>query len=135
MKRVIQITLFLLVLLGLLVGSLAYGDGRSEVNAGGMFSSNDRQITNDYYKRILGNIAPGSIDRYPLRLEIDRNIIPGGRIPKYVERDLQRLPRELESQLSSLKGAYQRFKIGTHVIVLRSDMLITDVIRDAGFKQ
>jgi hypothetical protein len=134
MKRVIQLALLLLVLLGIMVGALAFGAVQDNENGRAVFTAKDRQIIHGYYKRTLGNIAPGSLNRSPLALEIDRDIVPGGRIPKYFEKELQRLPRELDSQLSSLNSAYQRFKIGNHVVLARRDMFISDVVRDAGFK-
>ena len=131
MKRVIQIALFLLVFMALFVGALAWTALSADSGQGGpVFSPKDRELINNYYDKIVGNIAPGSLDRSTFSVAVERDIAPGGHLPRYMEKDLKALPRALESQLSLHSGLYRPYVIGHHVILLRSDDLsISDVIK------
>ena len=63
------------------------------------------------------------------------SIAAGGHLPRSVEKELERLPQDLETQLSSVTGGYERFKIGRHVILLkRSDLAISDVLKNIALK-
>ena len=130
MKRVIKIALFLLVFMALFVGALAWTSLAADSDQGGpVFTPKDRELINDYYARIVGNIGPGSLDRSTFSLAVEKDIVRGGHLPRYMEKDLKALPRALESQLSIHSGLYL-YVIGHHVILMRSDDLsISDVIK------
>jgi hypothetical protein len=134
MRRIIQVVILVLVFLALMVGTLAW-PAPGDDGGGPTFTVKDREVINTYYKRLLGNIAPGSVDRSGFSLAIERDLVRGGHLPKYMEPDLQRLPNELSSQLSRIDSGYQRYRIGPHVILLKtSDLTIPDIVKYAGFK-
>src|SRR5687768_13526283 len=113
MKRVIQIVILVLVFLALMVGTMAWpasGDGPT-------FTTTDREFINGYYKRLLGNLAPGSVNRSGFLPPIERDLVPGGYLPKSLERELKALPQDLASELSPIDSGYERYKIGPHVIL------------------
>jgi len=137
MKRVIQILLLLLVFMSVFVGALAWSAEPQDVKKAGLaFTAKDRQIIGDYYKRIIGNIAPGSLDRSTFSVSVEKDIARGGHLPRSVEKDLERLPKDLESQLSSPSNNYEYYRIGHHVILVRLiDLSIADVIKDVAWSK
>lgn len=102
-----------------------------------IFSDRERQVIHDYYKRILGTIAPGTLQRYdPYPLAVQKSLTPGSRLPMQLEKELQLLPKDLEEQLSMLTGEYKRYKLGRHVVLVQQrTMIITDIIKKAGWEK
>jgi hypothetical protein len=124
-----------LVFMTFLVGVLAWGAPGNNQDPGPVFTAKDRTIIENYYKRIIGALAPGSIDRSGFSLAVEKSIAAGSHLPRSVEKELERLPQDLETQLSSVTGGYERFKIGRHVILLkRSDLAISDVLKNIALK-
>ena len=124
-----------LVFMTFLVGVLAWGAPRQDQQSAPAFTAKDREIIESYYKRIIGALAPGSIDRSGFSLAVEKDIVPGGHLPRSVEKELERLPVDLERQLSSVTGGYERYKIGRHVILIRrSDLAIADALKNIALK-
>jgi uncharacterized iron-regulated membrane protein len=96
-----------------------------------VFSAKDRQIIEGYYNHLLGTLAPGSIDRSAFPLGIEGALAPNSHVPMQLEKDLQLLPRTIESQLSQITGDYARYTLGRHVLLVRkSDLAIGDIIKN-----
>jgi len=128
MKRAWKILLLAAALILFFVAAAAYAQTTG-------FTKSDRQIINDYYKHLLGTLAPGSIDRAPLPPEMEQALKIGARLPIPLEKKAEPLPAKLESQLPFLGGEFRRYKVGRHVVLVkRSDWTIIDIIKDAGTK-
>jgi hypothetical protein len=99
------------------------------------FSAEDRVLINAYYKTRLSQLAPGSLDRKGFSPEIEKALRSGNKLPLQLEKQLVRLPRELESKLSLAAPGYEHYQLGHHVLLIqRSDLMIADIVRDAGWK-
>jgi hypothetical protein len=99
-----------------------------------VLTTQDRQTINSYYEHVIGSLAPGSINRTPFSLEVEKALVKGSKVPMNLEQQLEPLPPDLESQLSLLTGDHKRYKLGWHVLVVRlSDLTIADVLKDAGW--
>ena len=100
------------------------------------FTAKDRDAIEGYYRRLMGTLAPGSINRTPFSLAIEKALATGSHVPMGVERGLMPLPKELESQLTVLAGDYRRFKLGPHVLLVKvADSAIADIIKNAGMSK
>jgi hypothetical protein len=77
------------------------------------FSPKDRELIEAYYLHVVGTLAPGSLDRSPFPLEIEKALIPGSHVPLQLEKELEPLPAKLESQLTQLTGEFGRYTLGT----------------------
>jgi hypothetical protein len=100
------------------------------------FSVTDRQLIEAYYSKLLGNLAPGSIDRSGFSVGVEKELVVGSHVPMQFEKDLKPLPQKLESQLTqSLAGDYSRYTIGRHVVLVRkADLAIGDIIKNVAVK-
>jgi hypothetical protein len=99
------------------------------------FSAKDREVVEAYYKHLHGILAPASVDRKPLSPQIEKALTPGSKIPLQLEKQLQKLPRELELKLSAPQPGFDYYALGPHVLLIRrSDLTIGDIIRNAGWK-
>lgn len=99
------------------------------------FGAVEREAINTYYKHLLGTLAPASIDRKGFPPEIEKALSPGNKVPGQYEKQLELLPKELESKLPTPPAGYLRYKLGRHVLLVqRSDLAIADIVRDAGWK-
>lgn len=133
MSRPWKIALLLIVILlfGMTVSlgwSAALRDNGSNLP---IFTPKDRELIDAYYNRLLGNVAPGSIDRSPFPLGIEQALKTGSHVPVQLEKELAPLPEKLEADLSSLTGDYRRVRLGRHVLLLRkTDLLIADIIKN-----
>ena len=95
------------------------------------FSAKDHQLIEAYYNHLIGNLAPGSLDRSPFSPEIEAALAPGSHLPMQLDKQLQLLPPKLDEQLSLITGDYGRYTLGRHVILLRkSDYRIGDIIKN-----
>src|SRR5213592_3153703 len=65
-----------------------------------VFAAKDRQLIDAYYLQLAGTLAPGSVNRSPFPLEIEKVLVAGSHVPVQLEKELEPLPAKLESQLS-----------------------------------
>ena len=129
-KTLLLIAVFILLAMGM---SQAWGAPQNEKTP--VFTANERELINEYYKHLLGTLAPASLDRAGFTFEIDRVLVTGSHVPLQLEKKLEPLPDKLESQLSLITGAYRRFKLGNHVVLIRrADLAIADIVKNAGMK-
>jgi hypothetical protein len=99
------------------------------------FNAKDRQAIETYYNRLIGTLAPGSLDRSPFPLGIEKALVAGSHVPMQLERNLEPLPAKLESQLSQITGDYGRFTLGRHVVLVKkADLEIADIIKNVAVK-
>jgi hypothetical protein len=101
-----------------------------------VFTASDRHLIEAYYNKLLGDLAPGSVDRSGFSLGIEQALVIGSHVPMQLENDLQPLPTKLEMQLTQLiPGNYMRYTLGRHVVLVRkADLAIADIIRNVGVK-
>ncbi len=83
------------------------------------FSLKDRELIETYYTHLLGTLAPGSVDRLPFPLGIEKVLVVGSHVPMQLEKTLEPLPTKLESQLTPITGDYGRYTLGRHVVLIR----------------
>lgn len=115
----------------LLIGSLAFAQETNPV-----FTAKDRELVGAYYNHLIGTLAPGSLDRTPFALGIEKALIPGSHVPMQLEKDLEPLPMKLESQLSQITGDYGRYTLGRHVVLVKkADLTITDILKNVAVKE
>ena len=69
------------------------------------FSAKDRDAIQAFYLRLIGTLAPGSINRTPFSLDIEKALAVGSHVPMQFEKNLAPLPAELETKLVPLTGA------------------------------
>ena len=134
MTRPWKIALLLIViLLFILSVSLAWSASQKTPEPSNMpvFSTEDRSVTEAYYTHLLGTLAPGSLDRSGFPLEIEKVLVAGSHVPMQMEKDLEPLPKKLESQLGQIVGDYGRYTLGRHVLLIRkADLTIADIIKN-----
>jgi len=99
------------------------------------FTPQDRELIQAYYAKLLGSLAPGSLDRSPFPLGVEQALVIGGHIPMSVEKDLQRLPDKLEGQLSPIARNYTSYRLGRHVLLLQKDGVIADILKNVAPKE
>jgi hypothetical protein len=100
-----------------------------------VFTAADLKAIDAYYTHLLGEIAPGSLDRKDFSTEIEKVLKPGGKVPLQLEKNLEWLPSELEKKLVQPPGGYVHYKLGRHILILRrSDLTIADIVKNAGPK-
>ena len=98
------------------------------------FTPAEREAVHEYYKHVLGTLAPASLDRTGFPYEIERELVAGAKLSSKLEKELAPLPKELESMLSQRSGDYRYYKLRRHVILLRQpDNVIADIVKDAGW--
>ena len=132
MSRAWKIALALaVILLSLMSISLAWSAPQNPAEKLPVFSPKDRQIIEGYYNHLVGTLAPGSINRSPFPLGVERALTQNSHVPMQLEKDLQLLPPKLESQLTQITGNYARYTLGRHVVLVRkSDLAIGDIIKN-----
>jgi len=119
----------LLIMSAIVMGQTA---GKSEKAT---FTPKDREAVETYYKHLHGILAPASVERKPLSPEIEKALAPGNKMPMQFEKQLQKLPRELEMKMSTPQPGFDYYSLGPHVLLVRrSDLMIGDIIRNAGWK-
>ena len=95
------------------------------------FSEKDHQLIEEYYNHVIGELAPGSLNRSPFGPGVEAALAPGSHVPMQLEKDLQPLPSKLDQQLSQLTGDYARYILGRHIVLVRKgDLAIGDIIRN-----
>jgi len=88
------------------------------------FSDQERYLIHDYYRR---NLPPGLAKRSQLPPGLaKRSTLPPGLSG-------ERLPRELESRLSSLPKGYVRLRVGADVVLMNArTRVVFDIVKDIG---
>jgi hypothetical protein len=130
MTQAWKVALFVAVTLVLLVSVSLAQESKP------VFSAKDRQLIEDYYNHLIGTLAPGSLDRSPFPLGIEKSLVAGSHVPMQLEKDLQPLPAKLESQLTLITGDYGRYKLGRHVVLVKkADLSITDILKNVAVKE
>jgi len=120
-----------LVTILILVASIALAQDLKPV-----FTAKDRALIEGYYTHLIGTLAPGSLDRTPFPLGVEKSLVPGSHVPMQLEKDLQPLPAKLESQLSAITGDYGRYTLGRHVVLVKkADLAIADIIKNVAVKE
>jgi hypothetical protein len=100
------------------------------------FSAKDRELIEAYYKRLTGTLAPGSLDRTPFPLGVEKALVEGSHVPMQFEKSLEPLPAKLEAQLTQITGDYGRYVLGRHVVLIKkSDLAISDIIKNVAVKE
>ena|SRR5215471_3300603 len=121
----------LFVILFLLLSGLAAGQEQKPT-----FTANDKTLIQTYYDHLIGTLAPGSLDRTPFALGIEKALVAGSHVPMQLEKDLSPLPAKLESQLTPLTGDYARYTLGRHVVLVKKDDLeIADILKNVAVKE
>lgn len=100
-----------------------------------VFTDKDHKLIDEYYLRLAGSLAPGSLDRSDYSLGVEHSLAVGSHVPMQLEKELKLLPSKLESQLSQLTGEYGRYTLGRHIVLVRkSDLAIADIIKNVAVK-
>ena len=100
------------------------------------FSLKDRELIETYYNHLLGTLAPGSVDRSPFPLGIEKVLVVGSHVPMQLEKTLEPLPTKLESQLTPITGDYGRYTVGRHVVLIKkADLAIADILKNVAVKE
>jgi hypothetical protein len=127
--RILMLTALLLMAAAVVMGQTANKSQKAEINAA------DRTTINNYYNHLMGDLAPASLDRKGFSPEIERTLKPGNKLPLQLQKQLARLPRELETKLTLSPPGYEYYKLGRHILLIQSsDLMIGDIVRDAGWK-
>jgi hypothetical protein len=131
MSRAWKIALILAVIL-LFAFSISLAWSAPQNNAKlPVFTAKDHQLIEAYYNRLLGTLAPGSLNRSPFSPGVEAALTPGSNVPMQLEKDLQPLPVKLDQQLSQITGNFGRYTLGRHVVLVRKgDLAIGDIIRN-----
>jgi hypothetical protein len=129
MRRTWKLALLLAMAL-LLLASIASAQTEKPV-----FSARDRELIETYYNHLIGTLAPGSVDRSPFPLGVEKALIKGSHVPMQLEKDMERLPAKLESQLTPITGDYGRYTLGRHVVLVKkADLEIADILKNVAVK-
>ena len=100
------------------------------------FTADDRKLIESHYNRLIGALAPGTINRTPLPFGVENALVVGSRIPMQVERDLTPLPLKLEMELSRLGNDFSRYRLGRHVVLVRkADYTLVDILRNVALNE
>jgi hypothetical protein len=125
--------ILILVTMMLLVFSISLAWSAPQKASEPTFNSNDRNVVTEFYRHVMGTLAPGSVVRWPFSPAIERTLAAGSHVPMQLEKELIPLPNELESKLTPLTGEYRRFKLGPHVLLVKTaDLSIVDIVKNAG---
>ena len=134
MKPKWKIVLILTAIL-LLAFSVSLAWSAPERGSAPTFTAKDRDAIQGFYLRLMGTLAPGSLNRTPFSPNIEKALTAGSHVPMQLEKEMMPLPMELESKLTVLTGDYGRFKLGNHVLLVKmADLTIADIIKNAGLK-
>jgi hypothetical protein len=125
----------ILTVIAIFAFSIALAWSASENAQTRVFTPAERDTIQAYYLHLMGTLAPGSINRTPFSPAVEKALIAGSHVPMQLEKDLMPLPSELESKLVPLTGDYGRYKLGNHVLLVKTaDLTIVDIIKNAGLK-
>ena len=130
MSRAWKLALLFLILFLLLAGFTAGQEPKPT------FTAKDKTLIQTYYDHLIGTLAPGSLDRTPFALGVEKALVVGSHVPMQLEKDLAPLPAKLESQLTPLTGDYARYTLGRHVVLVKKgDLEIADILKDVAVKE
>lgn len=133
MSRVWKLTLFLTVVLIMMSIATVSVSQTSKLPK---FTAQDREQIEAYYKHLIGTLAPGSLDRSSFPPEVERSLVVGGHLSMGLDKELERLPDKLESQLSQVARSYGCYKLGRHVILMnKEDRVIADILRNVALRE
>src|SRR5215475_8644454 len=90
----------LMVIALLLAAAIVVMGQTADKSAKAEFTKADREGIQNYYKHLLGTLAPASLDRKGFPEEIEKAITIGAKVPAQLEKQLELLPKELEDKLS-----------------------------------
>jgi hypothetical protein len=108
-------------------GAVVVEDENSRVEV--VFSERDRYLIRDYYGR--RHLPPGLAKRSSLPPGLQKQVERRGQLPPGLRGD--RLPDELEAQLSQLPEGYVRLRVGVDVVLMNTrTRVIMDVMKDIG---
>ena len=100
------------------------------------FSPKDRELIETYYTHLLGTLAPGSVDRSPFPLGVEKALVVASHVPMQLEKMLEPLPAKLESQLTPITGDYGRYMLGRHLVLIKkADLEIADILKNVAVKE
>ena len=136
MSRAWKIALLLaVILLFVMTISLAWSAPLKDDSKMPVFTPKDREAIAAFYSQLLGELAPGSIDRSGFPLGIEEALVIGSHVPPQLIKDLKPLPEKLESKLMATTGEYRAYTLGRHVVLVRKlDFVIADIIRNVAVK-
>lgn len=107
-------------------GRVAVGGKHGQVAIA--FSSRDRQIIHDYYRR---HLPPGLAKKGKLTPGHRKRLMRKGHLPPGIEG--RSLPHNLASRLAPLPEGYMRLRVGGDVVLMdQRTRLIVDLISDIG---
>ena len=130
MSRTWKVGLLLSVVLFLMAGFSAGQETKPT------FSLKDRELIETYYNHLLGTLAPGSVDRSPFPLGVEKALVVASHVPMQLEKTLEPLPVKLESQLTPITGDYGRYTLGRHVVLIKkADLAIADILKNVAVKE
>src|SRR5262245_48932714 len=98
-----------LVILGftalmLLAFSISLAWSAPQTAATPTFSPKEHETITAFYKRLMGTLAPGSINRTPFSPGIEKALVAGSHVPMQLDKELMPLPTDLESHLNLPTG-------------------------------
>jgi len=106
-------------------GAVVVEDENTRVEV--VFNERDRHLIRDYYGR--RHLPPGLAKRSSLPPGLQKQVQRRGQLPPGLQGD--RLPDELEAQLSRLPEGYVRLRVGVDVVLMNTrTRVIVDVIKD-----
>ena len=130
MSRAWKFAVLFIVMLLLLVG-ISLGQEQKPT-----FTAKDKTLIQTYYDHLIGTLAPGSLDRTPFAMGVEKALVVGSHVPMQLEKDLAPLPAKLESQLTPLTGDYARYTLGRHVVLVKKgDLEIADILKNVAVKE
>jgi len=130
MSRAWKVTLLLAAAWLLLAGNSLAQESKP------VFTPKDRERIEAYYNHLIGTLAPGSLDRTPFPLGVEKTLAAGSHVPMQLEKELQPLPAKLESQLSPITGDYGRYTLGRHVVLVKkADLAIADILKNVAVRE
>jgi len=130
MSRAWKVTLLLAAAWLLLAGNSLAQESKP------VFTPKERELIEAYYKHLIGTLAPGSLDRTPFSLGVEKTLVAGSHVPMQLEKELQPLPAKLESQLSPITGDYGRYTLGRHVVLVKkADLAIADILKNVAVRE
>ena len=94
------------------------------------FSTQDRMIIQQYYRTSRGTSGPPSLTRRKhLAPAFQKHLIKYATLPSGLAK--RALPIDLENRLSSIPSSYQRWLVGSDVVVVDKNRVIQDLVVNA----